>query len=104
MTTEIDDLRAGVYRHYSGLMVLVLGVARHSETEEKLVAYIPLGVKKGPRLTVRPYVMFFETVDVDGIQKPRFEFIGEDLPDATAESYRSTKDWGLPTQSHDQVI
>jgi hypothetical protein len=77
-------------------MVLVLGVARHSETEEQLVAYVPLGVKKGPRLTVRPYAMFFETVDINGTQKPRFEFVGEGLSPETAEPYRDTKDWGLP--------
>lgn len=92
----MGDLKAGVYRHYSGLMVLVLGVARHSETEEKLVVYIPLGVKKGPRLTVRPYAKFFEIVDVSGTQKPRFEFVGEDLSPETAEPYQQTKGWGLP--------
>lgn len=80
-------MKAGVYRHYSGLMVLVLGVARHSETEEKLVAYIPLGVKEGPRVTVRPYDMFFENVEIEGAEKPRFEYIGEDMPEDLSKDY-----------------
>ncbi len=50
----MKGLKAGVYKHYEGLLVLVVGVARHSETEEKLVAYVPLGVKAKPRITVRP--------------------------------------------------
>lgn len=80
-------MNAGVYRHYSGLIVLVLGAARHSETEEKLVAYVPLGVKEGPRITVRPYEMFFEYVEVGGKTVPRFEYIGEDMPEDLAENY-----------------
>lgn len=80
-------MRSGVYWHYSGLLVLVLGVARHSETEEKLVAYVPLGVKEGPRITVRPYDMFFENVEVDGETKPRFEYVGEEVPESIAQGY-----------------
>lgn len=80
-------MKAGVYRHYSGLVVLVLGVARHSETEEKLVTYVPLGVKVGPRITVRPYDMFFGSVEVEGEEKPRFEYLGEDMPEDIAGGY-----------------
>ncbi len=80
-------MQTGVYRHYSGLIVLVLGVARHSETEEKLVTYVPLGVKEGSRITVRPYGMFFENVEMNGKTVPRFEYIGEDMPGDLAEDY-----------------
>lgn len=80
-------MKAGVYRHYSGLVVLVLGVARHSETEEKLVAYVPLSVKAGPRITVRPYDMFFGPVEVEGEEKPRFEYLGEDMSEDIAGGY-----------------
>lgn len=78
----MDDIevKAGVYEHYSGLYVLVLGVARHSETEEKFVVYVPLGPKKGPRLTVRPLKMFFEEVEVDGVKKERFKYMGVEMP------------------------
>lgn len=80
-------MKLGVYKHYSGLLVLVIGVARHSETDEKLVAYIPLGVKPGPRITVRPYGMFFEDVESEGVGRPRFEYIGEDMPEELAGDY-----------------
>ena len=60
----------GVYEHYKSSpsdrrYYQVLGVARHTETEEKLVLYIPLYVideHKGLRLQVRPLDMFLEVV------------------------------------------
>ncbi len=77
------ELRAGVYKHYKGLLVAVLGVARHSETDEQFVAYVPLGVKEGARITVRPYDMFFDKVD----GQPRFEFVGETVDKKLAKDY-----------------
>lgn len=66
----------GRYRHYKGKEYVVLGVARHSETEEELVVYRQ---DYGDRsLWVRPAAMFQETVLVDGIPVPRFQFIGPD--------------------------
>jgi hypothetical protein len=70
----MKEVKSGVYLHYSGLIVLVIGLARHSETEEKFVTYIPLGVKAGPRLTVRPMEMFFEKVEHEGKAVPRFKY------------------------------
>jgi len=90
---------AGIYRHYTGLIVLVLGVARHSETEEKLVVYVPLGAKAGPRLTVRPLKMFLEEVKPG---KSRFEFIGTEMPADLAETYRQTQNWGQPLANSDE--
>jgi hypothetical protein len=81
------ELKAGVYKHYKGGLYLALGVARHSETNEKLVAYIPLGVKDGPRIIVRPYSMFFEEVTIDGVTKPRFIHIGEEVESVFAKFY-----------------
>ncbi|HEY5235852.1 MAG TPA: DUF1653 domain-containing protein [Rhabdochlamydiaceae bacterium] len=81
------ELKSGIYLHYKGLIVQVLGVARNSETEERYVAYIPLGVKAGPRITVRPYDMFFDEVEIDGVKKARFQFIGEEMPDDLAKEY-----------------
>lgn len=69
------------------MIVLVIGVARHSETNEKFVTYIPLGVKKGPRITVRPYEMFFESVEQNGQQVARFTYIDEEMPEALASEY-----------------
>ena len=64
----------GRYRHYKGNEYDVVGVARHSETHEPLVVYRPLYGEGG--LWVRPHAMFFETVVIDGVARPRFERIG----------------------------
>lgn len=93
-----NQLQVGVYRHYSNLIVLVLGIARHSETEEKFVVYVPLGAKAGPRLTVRPLNMFKENVHVNGGEKPRFEFVGNEMPPDLAKNYLQTADWGRPSR------
>lgn len=82
-----DKLKCGAYLHYSGLIVLVLGTARHSETEEHLVAYVPLAVKENPRITVRPYAMFFEEVEIEGQTQPRFHYLGEEVPPDIASNY-----------------
>jgi hypothetical protein len=63
----------GRYRHYKGNEYLVLGVARHSETEEVFVVYRQDYGDKS--LWVRPAVMFVETVNVGGSVKPRFEYV-----------------------------
>lgn len=67
-------MQPGRYRHYKGAEYVVLGVARHSETEEELVVYRQ---DYGTRdLWVRPLAMFAETVDVEGYPTPRFVYIG----------------------------
>lgn len=68
-------LKIGVYRHYKGNEYLVLGIARHSETEEDLVLYQPLYGQR--ELWVRPLAMFNETVNVNGEEKPRFAYLRE---------------------------
>ncbi|VVB70279.1 Uncharacterised protein [uncultured archaeon] len=68
------ELKLGKYRHYKGGEYEVIGVAKHSETQEKLVVYKAL-YDKGS-LWVRPLEMFTEKVIVNGVEKPRFEFIG----------------------------
>lgn len=60
----------GRYRHHKGGAYEVIGVARHSETHEPLVVYRPLYDKTG--WWVRPHAMFFETVTIDGVPRPRF--------------------------------
>ena len=60
----------GRYRHYKGHEYTVLGVARHSETEEEMVVYRQ---EYGDHsLWVRPLGMFLETVVVDGKTVRRF--------------------------------
>jgi hypothetical protein len=60
----------GRYRHFKGGEYEVLGVARHSETDELLVVYRPLYGDGG--LWARPLAMFTETVTHDGAEVPRF--------------------------------
>ncbi len=64
----------GRYRHFKGGEYEVLGVARHSETDEPLVVYRPLYNDSG--LWARPAAMFLETVVVDGRTVPRFAYLG----------------------------
>ena len=72
----MDALRPGRYRHFRGNEYLVVGVATHSETNESMVVYRPLYGDGG--LFVRPLTMFVETVNRDGIERPRFEWIAEE--------------------------
>lgn len=68
-------LQAGIYRHYKDKLYEVIGVARHSETEEEHVVYRPL---YGDRdLWIRPLAMFDESVEVEGKQVKRFTFVEE---------------------------
>jgi hypothetical protein len=69
-------VRPGRYRHYKGQDYLVIGAARHTETEESLVVYQALYGERG--LWVRPAAMFSETVEVGGQRVPRFRYLGTD--------------------------
>ena len=65
----------GRYRHFKGNEYQVIGMARHSETEEEMVVYRPLYGEGG--LWVRPAAMWAEEVERDGKRQPRFAYIGE---------------------------
>ncbi|WP_415407579.1 DUF1653 domain-containing protein [Sulfurovum sp. CS9] len=67
-------LQAGIYKHYKGNLYEVLTTAQHSETEEWMVVYKALYGEEG--MWVRPYEMFVEKVEVDGMMVSRFEFVG----------------------------
>ena len=66
----LPDTPLGLYRHYKGGEYEVIGVARHSETNEPLVVYRPL--YSGTGWWVRPHAMFFGAVEVDGVRRARF--------------------------------
>jgi hypothetical protein len=68
-------IQPGRYRHYKGNEYDVIGVARHSETEEPFVVYRALYGDK--RLWIRPAAMFLETVIVEGRPVPRFDRLTE---------------------------
>jgi hypothetical protein len=71
----MSAIRPGRYRHYKGNYYEVIGVARHSETEEELVVYRKL--YDDYSLWVRPLGMFMEDVLIDGCPVPRFKLVGE---------------------------
>lgn len=64
--------KGGIYRHHKGGLYRVIGIVKHTETQEVLVAYRPLS---GHNMTtwVRPIAMFCGTVD----GKPRFEEVAQ---------------------------
>ena len=70
----MNIVSTGRYRHYKGKEYTVIGVARHSETEEELVVYRKEYDDHG--LWVRPLAMFLENVEVDGQMVPRFQYLG----------------------------
>jgi hypothetical protein len=65
----------GRYRHFKGKEYTVIGVARHSETEEEFVVYRQEYEDHG--LWVRPKAMFLETVEIGGQTVPRFQYLGQ---------------------------
>jgi len=75
MSDATAPLRPGRYRHYKGNEYEVTAIARHSETEEKMVVYRQLYGDHS--LWVRSLAMFLEEVSVDGRKVPRFQWVGE---------------------------
>lgn len=69
----LPPIRLGLYRHYKGGQYQVVCMARHSETLEPMVVYRPVYNDTG--LWVRPYAMFMEQIEVDGVTRPRFELV-----------------------------
>jgi len=69
-----EPVKPGRYRHFKGGEYEVIGVARHSETDETLVVYRPLYEDSG--LWVRPLSMFAERVTRGERTTLRFEYLG----------------------------
>ncbi|MCB1648534.1 MAG: DUF1653 domain-containing protein [Pseudomonadales bacterium] len=69
------SIKTGTYRHYKDKLYEVIGVARHSETEELHVVYRPLYGEQA--LWIRPLAMFDETIEVNGQRVKRFTYVGE---------------------------
>ncbi|MEY8230240.1 DUF1653 domain-containing protein [Oscillospiraceae bacterium 50-16] len=74
---EREVLEGRYYRHFRGNLYKVIGIATHTETEEKMVVYQAQYGKFG--LFVRPYHMFAEEIDrkqyPEATQKHRFELV-----------------------------
>ena len=69
----LPTLQLGTYRHYKGKLYEVLGVVRHSETLEPLVLYRPM--QGDGTIWVRPFEMFVESIEIQGVRQPRFAHI-----------------------------
>ncbi|QUC67277.1 DUF1653 domain-containing protein [Aristaeella hokkaidonensis] len=69
----VESIRPGRYRHFKGKEYEVIGIARHSETEEAMVVYRPLYTDRG--LWVRPASMWNEEIEREGKTFRRFERI-----------------------------
>lgn len=65
----------GKYRHFKGGEYEVLGIGKHSETQEEFVVYKALYGEGG--LWVRPKEMFFDKKEVDGKKVQRFTKISK---------------------------
>ena len=71
----MDEIKPGRYRHFKGNEYEVIGLARHSETQEEMVIDRALYGDFG--LWVRPARMWNETVERDGKTFRRFTYIGQ---------------------------
>lgn len=67
---------ADYYKHFKGGKCKILGIAKDSETQEKMVVYQAL--YGDGELWVRPEEMFFGEVERDGKVMPRFTKISEE--------------------------
>ena len=77
LSAEAQNLKIGIYRHFKGDEMRVVGVALHSETLEEMVVYQHItGERAGePYHWVRPIKMFLENVDKPEYKGPRFTFL-----------------------------
>ena len=67
---EVSEPKLGsVWRHYKGGMYVVVGIAKHSETLETMVAYCRTDSNE---VWVRPLQMWHELVDLNGKTVYRF--------------------------------
>jgi hypothetical protein len=75
----MTSVPTGRYRHYKGREYTVLGVARHSETQEELVVYRQ---EYGDfSLWVRPVAMFLEAVEKGEERVARFQWVEREVTD-----------------------
>ena len=64
------EIKPGKYRHFKGNLYEVIGVARHSETQEEMVVYRALYGEYG--LWVRPAAMWYDPIETKDGMVTRF--------------------------------
>lgn len=69
--------KKGIYEHYKGKLYEVIDSAKHSETLEEMIVYRAL--YDDYRLWTRPLEMFFEDIEINGVTRERFRYLGPDL-------------------------
>lgn len=85
-----------LYRHYKNKPYRWVGVAKHSETLKDLVIYECLYDNPTARLWVRPQEMFFESLEVDGTNQPRFAPVPLEIRQSdkwSDEDFKSLSAW-----------
>jgi hypothetical protein len=70
-----NSIQFGRYDHFKGMQYELVDVVYHSETQEALVLYRALYGER--QLWVRPFEMFFETIEREGKSLPRFCYVGD---------------------------
>lgn len=68
-------IKLGKYKHYKGNVYEVIGIAKHSETQEEFVVYRALYGNND--LWIRPREIFEEEIETNGKKVKRFEYIEE---------------------------
>lgn len=77
---SFKELKPGKYQHFKGQFYKVIGIAKHSETNEEFVVYQALYDSEefgNNALWIRPKTMFLENVIHEGKEVPRFNFVGD---------------------------
>jgi hypothetical protein len=73
-------MKLGIYEHYKKKQYEVIGIARYKDTMEDVVVYRALYDSEefgNNALWVQPKIRFCEEIEIDGVRRPRFEYIGE---------------------------
>lgn len=73
---NIPEIKLGAYQHYKGNSYEVIGAGLDTETLVPVVIYKPLYDSPVP-FWVRPFDMFFGTVEVEGKTIERFRKVEE---------------------------
>ena len=93
-------VRKGLYQHYKGAKYEVLDEALNSENKKELVIYQEVkdgkkdleGKNDSAKIWARPKELFCAEVEVEGIKKPRFEFIGENTSAENSQNEENSQE------------